>query len=155
MQGALKKEFTLRISQANRTELTVIILEMAIAYLESAEQAESAETYRMEIARARKCVDELKKSLNFQYEIAGTLLHLYIHINKLLVRAMISRKKDYLSRAKETLIRLKDAFAKVAKEDHSEPMLENTQTVYAGYTYGKTDLNENLDNNSSGRGFLV
>lgn len=155
MQGTLKKDFTLRISQANRTELTVIILEIAIAYLESAERAETAEEYRMEITRARKCVDELKKSLNFQYEISGKLLHLYIHINKLLVRAMISRKKEYLVRAKESLKKLKDAFAKVAQQDQSEPVLENAQTVYAGYTYGKTDLNENLDNNSSGRGFLV
>lgn len=155
MQGTLKKDFTLRISQANRTELTVIILEIAIAYLESAEQAQTAEEYRMEITRARKCVDELKKSLNFQYEISGELLHLYIHINKLLVRAMISRKKESLVRAKESLKKLKDAFAKVAQQDHSEPVLENAQTVYAGYTYGKTDLNENLDNNSSGRGFLV
>ena len=155
MQGTLKKDFTLRISQANRTELTVIILEIAIAYLESAEQAESAEEYRMEITRARKCVDELKKSLNFHYEISGRLLHLYIHVNKLLVKAIISPKKNYLAQAKKTLTGLKDAFAKVAKEDHSGPVLENAQTVYAGYTYGKTDVNENLDNNSSGRGFLV
>ena len=83
------------------------------------------------------------------------LLHLYIQINKLLVRASVSGKQEYLLEAETALKKLKDAFAQVAKEDNGGPVLENVQTVYAGYTYGKTDLNVNLDGNRSGRGFLV
>ena len=154
MQDAQKKEFTLRISQANRTQLTVIIFEIALTYLESAKKAEG-EAYRIELTRARKCIDELKHSLDFTYEISGMLLHLYIQINKLLVRASVSGKQEYLLEAETALKKLTDAFAQVAKEDNGGPVLENVQTVYAGYTYGKTDLNVNLDGNSSGRGFLV
>ncbi len=155
MQDTQKKEFTLRISQANRTQLTVIIYEIALAYLDSAKKAEKTEEYRLEIKRARSCVDELKHSLDFRYELSGMLLHVYIDINKLLARASVSGRKEYLEEAEAMLKKLKDAFVQVAKEDNSEPMIENAQTVYAGYTYGKNDINVNLDNNSIGRGFLV
>lgn len=154
MEDIQKKEFTLRISQANRTQLTVIIFEMALAYLDSAKKT-GGEAYRIELMRARKCVDELKHSLDFTYEIAGMLLHLYIQINKLLVRASVSGRREHLLEAETALEKLKDAFVQVAKEDNGGPVLENAQAVYAGYTYGKTDLNVNLDGNSSGRGFLA
>jgi hypothetical protein len=34
-------------------------------------------------------------------------------------------------------------------------MMENTQEVYAGLTYGKTDINETLVNPEANRGFTV
>lgn len=155
MQDTQKKEFTLRISQANRTQLTVLIYEMALTYLQDAQNAEQADEFRLEINRARNCVDELKRALDLRYELSGILLHQYIQINKLLVRASVSGKKEYLDRVENILIKLKEAFEQVAKEDSSGPVIENAQTVYAGYTYGKNDINVNLDNNSTGRGFLV
>ena len=155
MQDLQKKEFTLRISQANRTQLTVLIFEMALIYLQDAKAAEGEDDFGLEIKRARSCVDELKRALDFRYELSNVLLHQYIQINKLLVRASLSGKKEYLDRVSAMLTKLKEAFEQVAKEDTSGPVIENAQTVYAGYTYGKNDINVNLDNNSTGRGFLV
>ncbi len=155
MQDTQKKEFTLRISQANRTQLTVLIYEMALTYLKDARKAEQAEVFRLELKRVRNCVDELKHALDFRYELSGVLLHQYIQINKLLVRASVSGKKEHLDRVEAILTKLKDAFEQVAKQDSSGPVIENAQAVYAGYTYGKNDINVNLDNNSTGRGFLV
>lgn len=155
MQDTQKKEYTLRISQANRTQLIVIIYEMTLDYLKDAMNAVTQEDFEAAVGHAADCVEELKHSLDFQYELSADLLHLYIHIKKLFVRAKISGKKEYLTRASETLTKLRDAFQQVAQQDDSAPLLENAQTVYAGYTYGKKDINVSLDNQGSGRGFLA
>lgn len=155
MQDTVKKDFTLRITQANRTELTVIIFDMALAYLSEAQTIQDKEAFAAEIRRAGDCVEELKHSLDFQYEISGILLHVYVEIKKMLARAALTGKHVYAEQAAGMLERLRDAFAEVAKQDDSAPLIENAQTVYAGYTYGKNDVNLNLDDQSTGRGFLV
>ena len=152
MQDTLKKDFTLRIAQANRTELTVIIYEIALVYLrEAIEGTDRAEN----IARARACVDELKESLNFEYALSEQLLHLYIHVNKLLVKAAAGGRTEPLTEAESILSRLHDEFRKVSESDDSPPLVRNAQEVYAGYTYGKNDVNVNVGNDEKGRGFLA
>jgi flagellar protein FliS len=47
------------------------------------------------------------------------------------------------------------SFEEVAKRDKSEPLMHNTQQVFAGMTYGRTSLNENLSEADSNRGFLA
>ncbi len=155
MQDIQKKEYTLRISQANRTQLIVILFDMTLTYLKEAMETEQADIFQEAVGHAGKCIEELKHSLNFQYELAGTLLHLYIQIKKLLVRASLTGKKEYLTQACGALEKLKDAFAQVAEQDTSGPLLEHAEAVYAGYTYGKNDVNVNLDGKSAGRGFLA
>lgn len=152
MQDTLKKDFTLRIAQANRSELTVIIYEICLAYLKEAIEGTDREE---NIAKARACVDELKESLNFEYELSGELLHLYIHVNKLLVRAVVGGRMEPLTEAESILSRLHDQFCKVSENDDSPPLLRNAQEVYAGYTYGKNDINVNIGNNEKERGFLA
>jgi len=51
--------------------------------------------------------------------------------------------------------KLHDAYATVSKEDTSGSVMENTQTVYAGLTYGKNQLMESLGNEGSLRGLRV
>ena len=152
MQDMLKKDFTLRIAQANRSELTVIIYEICLAYLNEAIEGTDREE---NIAKARACVDELKESLNFEYELSGELLHLYIHVNKLLVRAAVGGRMEPLMEAKSILSRLRDQFCKVSEKDDSPPLLRNAQEVYAGYTYGKYDINVNFGRDEKGRGFFA
>ena len=51
--------------------------------------------------------------------------------------------------------RLHDAYETISAEDDSAPLMANTQTVYAGLTYGKNRLAENLTDEGSSRGFRV
>lgn len=51
--------------------------------------------------------------------------------------------------------KLHDAYEKVGEQDTSGPIMENTQTVYAGLTYGKNTLTENLYDQGSNRGFRI
>lgn len=152
MQDALKKDFTLRVTQANRSELIVIIFDMCLSYLKDA--VENADREK-NIAKARACVDELKESLNFEYALSADLLHLYIQVNKLLAQAAAGGRTEPLLEAQSILIRLHDAFVKVSEADDSKPLVHHAQEVYAGYTYGKNDINVNVEADETGRGFRV
>ena len=51
---------------------------------------------------------------------------------------------------------LKESFEEVAKQDGSGPVMENTQQVYAGLTYGRDSLSEvTMYGNMANRGFRV
>ena len=45
-------------------------------------------------------------------------------------------------------------FKEVAKQDDSEAVMKNVQTIYAGLTYGRGTLNETIDSGAdANRGF--
>ena len=50
---------------------------------------------------------------------------------------------------------LKESYEQIASQDTSAPLMENTQAVYTGFTYGKDSLNVNLTHQSVDRGFCV
>ncbi len=79
MTKELKQEFTLRISQANKTQLITILYEMVLLYLDEAKEALDTENrmeYKSVIRKIRGCINELMGSLNFEYELAQNLLQL-------------------------------------------------------------------------------
>ncbi|HAF25814.1 MAG TPA: hypothetical protein DCG85_00720 [Lachnospiraceae bacterium] len=157
MTDEKKQQFVLRISQANKTEMIVILYEMFLIYLKDAEEAldkDDIRSFREKIKRARACLNELTESLNFEYELAGTFLSLYVYITKLLVRADIHKEKAPLKESEKIISRLHEAYVQIVPEDKSGPVMSNTQTVYAGLTYGRNDINISTDSDTN-RGFLV
>ena len=52
-------------------------------------------------------------------------------------------------------MKLHDAYQAISEKDNSEPLMMNTQNVYAGYTYGRTDVNESVSNYGAVRGYCV
>ena len=149
MTKELKQEYTLRITQANKTQLAVILYEMTITYLEEASRAyDEGDTasFKDSIRKARGCIKELIASLHFEYEPARNLLQLYVFANQELTRARVR---------KGMMEKLQEAYEKIAAADTSAPVMANTQTVYAGLTYGKNSLTENLANQGSERGFRI
>jgi flagellar protein FliS len=50
---------------------------------------------------------------------------------------------------------LHDAYAELEKEDTSDKLMGNTQKVYAGLTYGKYSLNEDVTAVSYNRGLMA
>jgi flagellar protein FliS len=52
--------------------------------------------------------------------------------------------------------KLLDSFRQVSEMDESEAVMENTETIYAGLTYGRDSLNETLySENMANRGFMA
>mgnify|MGYP003297288079 CR=1 FL=1 len=158
MTKELKQQFTLKISQANKTGLVVILYEMMLIYLEEAtlaHQKEDTADFRLSIKRARACLHELMSSLHFEYAISGNLLQLYTYADRQLTKADIRNCAEELMVVKQIIESLHGAFELVSEQDTSEPLMGNTQTVYAGLTYGKNRLTESLADQGSSRGFFV
>lgn len=154
MTSEKKQEFTLRITQANKSELVVILYDMFQAYLEDAEQTEGEE-FHSAISHARAVLNELIESLDMKYEIAKNLYQIYRYVERLLIQADVRLEKEPLKEISGHMSQLRDAYDTVSKEDASPSIMENTEVVYAGMTYGKSDLNENNVGGASKRGFLA
>ena len=157
MENSLKQEFTRRLSQCNRGELIVIMYDIVFAYIEEAKLAyekNNYDEYKEAIRKTQAGIDGLKKSLDFKYEIAKEIYPLYMYCYNALAKAIYQNRLDGLLEAEKILKRLYQSFCEVAKTDASGPLMGNTQQVYAGMTYGRTNLTENLVENTH-RGFFA
>ena len=148
MKAESVKIFTIRITSANKSEIIVIIydiIEENLALAKKALAEGDRETYRNEIKQAISFVKELLVSLDLNYEVSKNLASLYIYVSRCLNFALVSGKKEEIEAAEKVLRKLGDSFREVAKTDESKPVMENTQRVYAGITYGRgLDLDETL-----------
>lgn len=152
------QKYTLKISQANKSQIIVILYELADIYIADALQAfekEDITVFKHNCSYAGKCVADLLEALDFNYELAYPLMRLYIFISKEISLAGIKKDPAGLLHARKLLSELKEAFDTVAGQDQSAPVMQNSQTVYAGLTYGKNQLNENLSDEGALRGFRV
>lgn len=151
------RAFTTRISQANGSELVVIVYEIILKDIESAKEAFDAQDYTKftrDVDHAVKFVNEMINTLDFKYAISYDLMQLYLYCNKQLIQATLKKDIKLLESATKVLTSLLKGFIEVAKQDKSEPLMSNTQQVYAGLTYGKGSLNEMyVDPNQMERGF--
>lgn len=158
MTSELKKQFTFRISQANPTEMIVILYEMTLQYLSDAGGAAERKDYteyRGNVRRARNCVSELLQSLHLEYEPAGALRQLYLYCIRRLSQAEVRWHTELLRETADIITPLCDAYRQLAPQNTAGPVMKNTQAVYAGLTYGKNTLTENMADQSMNRGMLV
>ena len=158
MTKELKQEYTLRITQANKTQLITILYEMVLLYIDEAEEALDADNrmeYKSAIRKIRGCMNELTASLNFDYELAQNLLQLYLYVNRELVKASSHNDRENLEHVRKVIDQLHKAYVEIESQDTSGPVMGNTQTVYAGLTYGRNTLTENIADPSANRGFCV
>lgn len=157
MTKEARQEFAARVTQANRTELTVITYEIFLEEIKAAREAfenRNDPEYTEALKSAQKYLNELMGSLDYQYEISKNLISLYMFVNKQVVSAMMSRDPEALNPVESVMKTLLTGFIKVRDQDHSEPLMANTQKLYAGLTYGKGHLNETFVNvNEASRGF--
>ena len=141
------KAYSRRVSQANRSELIVIMYDIILEDIGDAEkllEQGDADGFRKSLAHAVRFVTELMVALDMRYPVSKELMRLYIYVNGCLNHARIQRRADELEQAQKVLRGLYTAFEKVAGQDASLPVMEHTQKLYAGLTYGRGVLNETL-----------
>lgn len=151
------QDFTRRISQSNKSGLVVIVYDIIFTYIKDAEDSLAEgnyEIFRDSLAKAQRGVDELMRVLDFQYEISKDLYSLYVFAKEEMAKAIIRKGTKELDGAKEVLKNLYDGFLEAARQDHSGPLMQNAQQVYAGMTYGKNNLTETYQEPAS-RGFFA
>ncbi len=157
MEKEQLQAYAARVTQANPSELVVIILEACLDSVVSGKQyleVDAITEARRETERARGFLTELMGSLDFQYEISHYLRRLYVYSYREICQGVALRDGQRLDHAIDVIQGLLPAFREVAKQDESKPVMENTETIYAGLTYGRTSLNESLGVEAShNRGF--
>ena len=158
MTSEVKQQFTLRITQANSTEMVVILYEMLLCYLDEGEQAYQAKdrfAFREAIRKSRGCVNELLHSLNLEYEPAPALLQLYLFCIRRLAVCEVQNTDQCFHEIRRIIKPLCDAYQELSKQNTQGPVMDNSQAVYSGLTYGRNLLSEDMADNGSNRGMLV
>ena len=147
--------YSKRITQANRTELVVITYEIIIEHIKNAQISfGNQEEFSNDLDQAQAFLKELIVSLDFEHQISYNVMSLYIFINKQLIEAKLKKSCEMLPRVQGMLESLLSSFREVSKQDNSAPLMQNTQKVYAGLTYGRDDVNEmSLASDDRNRGF--
>lgn len=153
------REYTARVAQANRSELVVILYELILDSVEEAVRlfdGQQKEQAAAEIKKAQAYLQELLGSLDRQYELSGNLYSLYRYVNEQFVTTLIRQKPVNLDSVCRVIRGLMESFQEVAKQDTSGPVMEHTQQIYAGLTYGRGTLNEvSVSNHEVSRGYQV
>ncbi|MDE5697899.1 MAG: flagellar protein FliS [Lachnospiraceae bacterium] len=158
MTKEMKQIFTRRITQANRTQLVVILYDMILTYLKDAANAQEAgcrQEFKKDMQCARNCISELRGSLDFNYDLSRNLFAIYAFADRELAHDMRGISAEQLAQIAGMFQKLRDAYYTISKEDQSQPLMENAQNVYAGFTYSRTDVNESLAQYGAARGFCV
>ena len=158
MTAEQKKEFTRKITQANPTELIVILYDISLVYVNEAirfMEEGNMEDAKVQANFAKKCIEEMINNLHFEYDLATVLHRIYLSMKKSLRDGILDGKKEHLTSVRDNLASLRSAYADIVSQDKSAPVMGHTQTVVAGLTYGRHSLNESLTEESSSRGFFV
>ena len=157
MKDEIRLNFQRRLSQCNKGEMIVIMYDILFAYMDEAKEEHSNGNYagyKDAIKQGQKTLDMLMNALDFHYDISKELYRLYVTSKNLLAKAIYQNRTNGIDEAEEIMRRLYIGFCEAAKSDNSAPIMQNVQKVYAGMTYGRSSLNENLIDNNN-RGFLV
>lgn len=158
MTKECKQQFTLRITRANPTQLVVILYEMLLVYLDEAElsfEKEDTEAGKEAVRKSRGCLNELLQSLNPAYAPACELQQLYLFCIRRLTYAQIHTDSKALDEIRRVIRPLCEAYRQIENLDPKGPVMNNSQEVYAGLTYGRQSLTENMADQGSNRGMLA
>jgi len=158
MTKEMKQIFTRRITQANRTQLIVVLYDMLLTYLKDAATAQEIgceQEFKKAMQCARNCISELRGSLDFNYDLSRTLFAIYAFADRELAHDIQGISAEQVAQISGMFKKLREAYYTISKEDHSQPLMENAQSVYAGYTYGRTDVNESLSRYNNARGYSI
>ena len=159
MKKEFIQDFSMRVTQASRSELVVIMYEIILRDMEYAKEAFAEGdmgTYEKELTQACRFVNELMGALDYSIGLSYQLMSLYIFANRELTTAKTQKQPELLAGVAEVFEKLLVGYQKVSEEDTSGPVMKNTQQVYAGLTYGKGTLNEMYVNvNEAKRGYMA
>ena len=138
------QEYSLRITQGNRSDLVVVTYDVILKYLKDARaeyQSGEKEQFVLSIKKANDFLAELMRALDLQYPMSRNLMSIY------LLQAQFQKDPSSLEGLDRILSELREAFAEVARQDKSEPLTGGRGQVYAGLTYGKGSLIESYEPN--------
>ncbi len=156
MTDEKKQEFTRRITQANKSQLVVILYDLFFYYIDEAKeilsQGEKKE-FSASLDRAHACLNELIGSLQMEQPLAGSICKVYFFVSGQIGLARGKESDAPLSDAVRLMDKLYQTYKADSACDTSGPVMGNVQTVVAGMTYGRSDVTESCQAADYNRGF--
>lgn len=152
------REFTVRVTNANKTEMIVVLYDMGIQYIEDAVEAlrvANLALFRTEIGRTRNVLRELMASVDTSQSLGMNILRLYIYSSGELTRGYLDYSAESLNHVKKIFSQLRSAYAEQSPKDTSGPVMQNAEKIYNGFTYNKNSMAENLADTKLNRGILA
>ncbi len=153
------KPYATRIASASPLQMVLINYELLQLNINKALacQKEEKESRCVFIYEAKDFLMLLMKSLDMNVSLSYDLMRLYLYVNKLLNLAYYAADaQSYLEDSIKILKELYEGFEQISTYDKEEPVMDNSQTLYAGLTYSgrgkKSVLNEYVPEETS-RGF--
>ena len=136
-------EFSMRISQSNKTQIVVITYEIIINHLDSGMISfdnKNVTDFVFNIKKARQFLNQLSSSLDFTQKISFELMNLYMYANDCLVKSEIKQQNVNLSTVRDMMEKLREAFEIVSKDDKSMSVMQGGEKVFQGLTYEKNAM---------------
>ena len=137
--------YKMRITQAGISEITVVMLEIEMQWIDEA--LEAYQTQNMEVfitcvEKAQAVQVELMNVMNMENPTAAEVYSVFAFINKQLILAKIKRIPLDIERCKTMLEKYHASFQAIAATDHGGKVMAQSEKVYAGLTYGTGGLVE-------------
>lgn len=150
MEDSTKKDYVMRISNASPLGLVNITFELLFKNIDDAiKSKDSFETYHDYVIKAKSFLENLIDSLDAENEMSDGLFRVYTTTRGLLIKASVSNYNfNDLLIAKDLLQPIATSFKSIV--DTEKAVMQKTQKVYAGLTYGKKGLDEYVETNTKG-----
>lgn len=137
--------YKMRITQAGIAEMTVIMLEMEMQWMDEALEAYgigNMEAFIGCVEKAQAVQVELMNVMNMKNPVAVDVYSVFAFINKQLILAKIKREPLDMERYRKMLDKFHASFQEIMKTDNGGPVMRQSEKVYAGLTYGAGGLVE-------------
>ncbi len=155
MNSELKKQYAMRITQANNVQMIIISYEIIETYLDEAIASGSKDIFAENAKLASRCIEEMMNNLHYEYDFAKALKEMYLYMKSRLRHAVWDDDKEAVKEVKKLVCGLKDSYMSVEDQDSSMPVMQNTQSVMAGMTYGRNQILDEISQDVGNRGYRV
>ncbi len=158
MTDEKKQEYTLRITQANPSKLVVILYEMFFDFADEAKEAlgkQDRGSFYASLDKAQQALSQLIGSLNFEQDPAESIYRVYLYVSASMGVCRGKLRFDQMATPLKLMRSLYETYKADSAFDTRGPVMDNTQKVYAGLTYSRNSLTENMEEGAGNRGFFV
>ncbi len=140
--------YTMRITQANVSAMAVVLYDLVLDCMKEAKEhynMKDMPAYERSLNQAQSFLQELMGISKMNTQTGCDVMSIYLFVNKQLLMSVVKQQPVNLKECRTYLEQLRASFVEISRQDTDGPLMEHTQQVYAGLTYGKGYLNESCD----------
>lgn len=138
------------VANASQGELLCITYKLFLRHMKEAID-KTGMNQKKHVDTGIEIIKHLAENLNFEVGIAAELFQIYVYVQNLLINYKYNQ--DNLKEAYKLIETIAKGYEEIVEQETTKkPAMQNTESIYAGITYGKGTLNEMIMPNTN-RGF--